>query len=690
MNRDLKGMFEPKNIAVVGASRDPKKVGAIVLKNIIRSGYTGKIYPINPNIDSVGNLNFYKSVSDLPEVPDLLIVAVPAEIANSVIEEAGKVGIKNVVLFSAGYKEEGKEGKFLEDNLKQIAEKYNINILGPNCLGFNNKKFNLNATFGQDVKNNGNLRIISQSGAIATALVDWGETINLGIDTLVTLGNKAVVNEKDILNYWNDGKYHPTGLYLESILDGKKLVEILKNYTKHNPVFILKPGKSSGAVKAMMSHTGAIAGADNILDEAIRESGAIRCNELSDFFDLCMAFKIDKIPKGNRVAVVTNAGGPAVLATDTIEKYGLKLAEITMETKVKLDSCLPRMASFINPIDVLGDSLAARFGEALEIVLQEKNVDSVVAVLTPQLMTEIEKTAEIISFLANKYPLPIFCSFIGGSKVAQGEKIFNEKNIANFDYPERAIFCLSKLYEWYKNKQNINYKLKITNYEFNNDDIKKTISEAKENGQTVLDSFLANELIEAMGLSVPETKKIEDANAGIKFAKKNGWPVVLKISGGEILHKTEVSGVITNIRSEYQFKKSFKKIKQIGYDVQIQQQIEGGVEVILGIKRDPNFGPVLLFGAGGKMAELIQDRNLRISPLNQEKVESMINESKVYKLLNGFRNDQVYDLLNFKKIAFVLEELMIKNEDIEEIEINPVIITHGKAFCVDVKVKLVN
>jgi len=688
MEKDLKGMFEPKSIAVVGASREPTKVGAIVLKNIIRSGYVGNIYPINPNIDNVGQMKFYKSVADLPEIPDLLVVAVPAKVANLVLEEAGKFGIKNAVIFSAGYKEEGTDGKILEEELKNIANKYDINVLGPNCLGFNNLNKNLNATFGANITNKGRLRIISQSGAIATALVDWGEAVNLGFDQLVTIGNKTVLDENEILGYWQNDEGYPTGLYLESISDGKELVNILKKYTKNNPVFILKPGKSLGAVKAMMSHTGAIAGEDNVLNQAIKESGAVRCEELSDFFDMCKAFSSGKIPNGPAVAVVTNAGGPAVLSTDTVEKYGLQLAQLSPETREKLDVCLPRMASFMNPIDVLGDSLAQRFGEALEIVLQEKSVDSVVAILTPQLMTEIEKTAEIIGELNKKYPQPIFCSFIGGSKIRAGENILNLKNIANFDYPERAIFCLSKIYEWYKNKQNINYELKITNYEFNDKEIKNIINDAKNNNQKVLDSFQADKLMQNLGLSVPETIKINNVNEGVDFAKKSGWPVVLKISGGDVLHKSELGGVVVDIRSEYKLKKSFEKMSRPNFEMQIQQQIEGGVEVILGIKRDPNFGPVLLFGAGGKMAELVKDRNLRLLPLTEDKVKSMISESKVYTLLNGFRNDKVYDLTELYKVIFALEKLMTETPKIDEIEINPVIITHDKTFCVDVKVKI--
>lgn len=697
MERDLRGMFEPKSIAIVGVSQDPKKVGAIVLKNIILSGFAGKIYPINPNIDSVGNLKFYKSVSDLPEIPDLIIVSVPAKIANHIIEEAGKFGIKNAVIFSAGYKEEGDEGKILEEELKSMADKYKINVLGPNCLGFNNKSFNLNATFGADINNKGNLWIISQSGAIAAALVDWGQSINLGFDQLVTIGNKTVVNENDILSYWS-GATNPTGMYLESISDGKKLVEILKNYTKNNLVFILKPGKSSGAVKAMMSHTGAIAGEDSVLEEAIAESGAIRCQELSDFFDLCMATSSGKIPLGPNVVVVTNAGGPAVLSTDTIEKYGLKLAEISSETKAKLDNCLPRMASFINPVDVLGDSLAERFGEALEIVLQEKKVDAVVAVLTPQLMTETEKTAEIISELNNKYPQPIFCSFIGGSKITAGENILNKKNIANFDYPERAIYCLAKMWEW-KTKTlpvgSISPSPSLTRLPDGqarggqeNEEIKNIINNAKNNNQKVLNNFESDKLVKSLGLTTPLTAKVENVEEAIEFAKNNGWPVVLKISGGDLLHKSDVGGVITNIRSEYQLKKGFEKLKTLKNDIQIQQQIEGGVEVILGIKRDPNFGLVLLFGAGGKMTELIKDRNLRLLPLTEDKVKSMITESKVYTLLNGFRNDKVYELEELYKIFFALEKLMTDNDQIDEIEINPVIIAHNQTYCVDVKVKL--
>jgi len=426
MERDLKGLFCPKSVAVIGVSKDPGKVGSITLKNIIVSGFKGKIYPVNPNIQEFGGLKFYSNVGGIPEVPDLAVIAVPVGVVMEVMEEIGQKGIKNVVLFSAGFKEAGEEGAKLEKELVEVANKYQINVLGPNCLGFANNDWPINVTFAQVIKNRGNLRIISQSGALAAAMFDWCEATGMGFDQLVTIGNKAVVGENEILQYWlenptktlEDGDglsaVCPIGIYLESITEGKELLPILRTMSQKNPVFILKPGKSSAAAKAMHSHTGAIAGEDSVLEEAMKEAGAIRCQELGDFFDLARAFSWENVPMGPRVAVVSNAGGPAVLSTDTIKSVGLELAEFSDDSKQKLKDSLPRMASFLNPVDVMGDALADRFRGALEIVMSEKTVDAVVVILTPQLMTQIEKTAEIIGSFSKKYQQPILCSFIGG------------------------------------------------------------------------------------------------------------------------------------------------------------------------------------------------------------------------------------------------------------------------------------
>ena len=704
MTRDLSKLFNPSSIAVVGASQFPEKVGAIALKNIILSKYSGKIYPVNPTISNVGSLKFYPTLSDLPEIPDLVVIAIPAKLVTNVLEECGFLGIKNVLIFSAGFKEAGEEGADLEKKLIEVAHHFHLNILGPNCLGFASTDPSLNVTFGQVVTNPGNIRFISQSGALAASLFDWCQSTGLGFNNLTTIGNKSIVNENDILKYWlpaltlpND-TLKPVSLYLESIADGQEFIKIIKQITLFNPVFMLKPGKSPSSVAAMRSHTGSIAGEDKVLAAALSEAGIIRCQELGDFFDLAQAFSWTSVPLGPGVAVISNAGGPAVLTADTISSLGLEMAVLSSQTREKLQESLPRMASIINPVDVLGDALAQRFGEALEIVLQEKSVDSALILLTPQLMTQVEKTAEIIGSLSKKYPKPVICSFIGGSSTATGQKILYHNQIPNYPYPERAVKVIASMWQWQKwrlsplsisiPKSNLAHKLKI----------KEIINSALQIKLPTLDNQAASMLMEAINIPVPPSKLIQSYDEALLFSRENSFPLVLKMSAPGLLHKADIGGVITGLNSETELKAAFDKMTSSvttlskdfsqKIEIQIQKQISGGIEVILGIKRDPSFGPVFLFGAGGKFAEIFADSNLTLLPLNLEKAKKIVQSSKVYKLLSGFRDDPPYKLDKLYQIMLTLGHLITDYPEIREIEINPVIITHEDTWALDPKVLL--
>ena len=704
MTRDLSKLFNPSSIAVVGASQFPQKVGAIALKNIILSKYSGKIYPVNPTISIVGSLKFYPTLSDLPEIPDLVVIAIPAKLVTNVLEECGFLGIKNVLIFSAGFKEAGEEGADLEKKLIEVAHHFHLNILGPNCLGFASTDPSLNVTFGQVVTNPGNIRFISQSGALAASLFDWCQSTGLGFNNLTTIGNKSIVNENDILKYWlpaltlpND-TLKPVSLYLESIADGQEFIKIIKQITPFNPVFMLKPGKSPSSVAAMRSHTGSIAGEDKVLAAALSEAGIIRCQELGDFFDLAQAFSWTSVPLGPGVAVISNAGGPAVLTADTISSLGLEMAVLSSQTREKLQESLPRMASIINPVDVLGDALAQRFGEALEIVLQEKSVDSALILLTPQLMTQVEKTAEIISSLSKKYPKPVICSFIGGSSTATGQKILYHNQIPNYPYPERAVKVIASMWQWQKwrlsplsisiPKSNLAHKLKI----------KEIINSALQIKLPTLDNQAASMLMEAINIPVPPSKLIQSYDEALLFSRENSFPLVLKMSAPGLLHKADIGGVITGLNSETELKAAFDKMTSSvttlskdfsqKIEIQIQKQISGGIEVILGIKHDPTFGPVFLFGAGGKFAEIFADSNLTLLPLNLEKAKKIVQSSKVYKLLSGFRDDPPYKLDKLYQIMLTLGHLITDYPEIREIEINPVIITHEDTWALDPKVLL--
>lgn len=711
MAKDLRGLFSPKSVTVIGASKSPEKVGAITLKNIIDSGFKGAVYPVNPKETEISGLKCYPDVNSLPETPDLAVIAIPSVAAVGVLEEIGNRGIKNTVIFSAGFSEIGPKGELLQKQLVATANKYQINVLGPNCLGFANNNLPINVTFAQAVKETGNLRIISQSGAIAAGMFDWCQTTKLGFSDFITIGNKAIITENDILEFWasqstskeNDprlSKVSPIGLYLESIVSGQEFVSIATKISQTTPIFALKPGKSPAAVTAMRSHTGAIAGEDNVLDTALKQSGIIRSQELSEFFDVARALAWENAPQGPRVAVVSNAGGPAVLSTDAIDKVGLQMAQFSQETQQKLASFLPRMASFLNPVDVLGDALADRFGQAIEAVLQEPTVDAAIVILTPQLMTQIGKTAEIIGGLSAKYPKPILCSFIGGSLAQVGEKILNDYKIPSFPFPEMAIKTLSQMWQWqnWRNLQSKNTNTRELPLEQNIDTIKNILSSARNNGQNNLDNFASNDIVAAAGIVTPLTSSVEDIKQAERFADQEGWPVVLKVSSPGLLHKSDLGGVITHIGNSDELKIAWSKLTQQidslgpdikkGLKIQVQKEISGGIEVIVGVKRDPTFGPVLLFGAGGKFTELLVDRNLHLLPISDPEVKQLVINSKIYDLLKGFRGDPPYDLDKLYETIIRLGKLVEDVEDIAEIEINPLIITHNGVWAVDTKLVL--
>jgi len=740
---DLSKMFNPKSIAVVGASRDKKKIGGILLKNLKESGFAGKVYPVNPHARKIDGLKVYSDVMSLPEVPDLVVVAIPAQFVNEVLKMVGEKGTRDVVVFSAGYKEIGEEGKKLEEELKEVCRQYQINLVGPNCLGFVNNMLPVNVTFGQVVKNKGNLRFISQSGAIAAAIFDWFAGNGLGFSEFVTLGNKAVVGENEVLDYWLEetrnkkqetrnkaeeiekklgwgwSDVYPVGMYLESIVEGRKFIELVKETSKKDPVFVLKPGKSKAAAKAMQSHTGAIAGEDAVLDAALKQAGAVRCVSLEEMFDLSRAFSWERAPKGPNVVVVSNAGGPAVISADAITEAGLKLAPIGRVIRKRLTEVLPRAASLVNPVDVLGDALAERYYQALDIVVASPKVDAVVVILTPQVMTQIEKTAMAVGEMSHKYGKPIMCSFMGGGHTERGEKILNRYRVPAFEYPERAIRALARMYEWNQWRQSEssehNEVVSMTNnqapitkqYQNSNDQYQneagQVVATATSEGRGVLDSKEAEEILKTVRIRVPESMVVETCEQAREFAGRVGYPVVLKMIGEKMLHKTEVGGVVTNIGSDGELGKKWEEMwkrklqvtsdklqEKTQGDIKflVQKQVNRGVEVIVGVKRDANFGPVLMFGAGGTMAELIRDRNLWVLPIDKEETRRLIEGSKAYKLLNGFRGEEPYSLDELVELVEKLAGLAESSPEISDIEINPVIVNREGTWAVDGKVLL--
>jgi acetyltransferase len=706
--KDLTALLSPKTVAVIGASRSPEKVGAIVLKNIIDSKFPGKLYPVNPNVSDINGLTCYSDVNSLPEVVDLAIVALPVNLVSQTLNQIGEKGIKNVLIYTAGYKEIGPEGQKLEDEMLEIAGKYSLQILGPNCLGFVNNNCPINATFGQPSQKTGNLRFISQSGAIAASLFDWCNSTSLGFSDFITLGNKTVLNENDFLEFFHDTNpksdtphtCHPIGLYLESISKGSEFIRIAQKISLTDPVFIIKPGKTKEAASAMKSHTGSIAGEDSILEAALSQAGIIRAQTMEDFFDLSRAFAWENAPTGPRVAIISNAGGPAVISADAVVASGLELAQFDTDTKTKLQEVLPRSAGILNPVDVLGDALADRYAKAAEIILSTNLADSLLVILTPQVMTQVKKTAQAITDLSKKYAKPIFCCFIGGQLVSEGEQILNQNQIPSFRFPERAISTIGAMWQW-KKRQLQPVELQAPS-QFSpapdSDRIKEIVKGALSSAHPSLNNLEANEVVSLLGIPTPATRQVDSVEGAREFAGQIGWPIVLKLSSPGLLHKATVGGVVTNIWDGTQLELAWERLNhnitlipdssRADLKFQVQKDVSTGIEVIVGLKHDPTFGPVLLFGAGGQLAELVADRNLKILPVSREQVKKLVEGSKVRKLLQNHPGEPEYPLEKLYDLIVNFTQLIPLVPEATDIEINPVIITHNDVWAVDTKIVL--
>ncbi|MBI2444479.1 MAG: acetate--CoA ligase family protein [Candidatus Magasanikbacteria bacterium] len=712
--RSLDRLLRPRTLAIVGASRDDKKVGHVVLHNILGAGFRGTVYLVNPEAKSIDQLPCYAKYRDLPEAPDLAIIALPSPATLKILPALAARGTKNIVIFSAGWRETGTAGEQQEIKLKQLAERAKLNILGPNCLGFLNASVNLNATFGRVLMQAGNLRFISQSGAIATALFDYAAANSLGFSEFITLGNKTVIDEVDILTYWQTAgaphrtmedltseglaPYQPIGLYLESLERGQEFLQAVKIFSRHHPVFLIKPGRTAAAQTAMQSHTGALAGDEAVLTAALKSAGVIHCRTLEDLFDLSRFASWERAPQGPRVAIISNAGGPAVVATDNLTEAGLTLAPLSGAAKKTLRRWLPAFANVNDPIDLLGDALAKRYQIALQTVAAEPQVDALLVIITPQLMTQIEQTAEVISALSKKWQKPIVGALMGGQEIVAGEQVLNRYKIPSFRFPERALQALGALWWWQKWRQ--------TTAKERRPHLKslpllsraqKIIRQHQRRRLLALSPLAANTLLAATGLATPPSAAVWSGEAAGQWAAKIGYPVVLKLSSSALLHKTEQRAVITNIANQRaltaawrQLEKKRRSLKQTREtpELFIQRQIQGGIEVIVGVKRDRNFGPVLLFGAGGTWAELIGQSIVHLLPLTIDKAAEMIKQSTVGRLLTGYRGAPASATTELALLMTRLGELALRIPAIKEIEINPVIVTPTRAWAVDIRVIL--
>ena len=696
----LDAIFSPKSLAVVGASTTPGKVGHDIFVNILNGKFTGTLYPVNPKARSVACVKAYPTLSDIPDDIDLAMIILPPHLALKSTQDAIDKGVKGIVIVSAGFREVGGEGLEIENKIVALCKDAGVRIIGPNCLGVINPNpdIRLNASFSARMPESGNVSFISQSGALCTAVLDFAADRDFGFSKFISIGNKADVDELDLLRYLHaDQETEVIMIYLEELRHGAEFVETVKEITSGDapkPVLVIKSGRTGAGAKAAASHTGALAGTEAVYDAIFQQSGIIRVESIDELFDFATAFAYKdesalgklrrKVPHGNRVAIVTNAGGPGIVATDVTVSSGLQLSQLSQDTLETLASHLPSAANINNPVDIIGDAAQDRYENALSAVIRDENVDGALVILTPQSMTNALATAQVIVRIASRSHKPILCCFMGIIDVSTGVKYLQGHGIPVFKFPENAAKAFGALYRYAKwlNRQ------VLAPFQLKHDENRaaELIQELIDKGLSHVGEREGLELLKCYGFKTLETQLTSNAPAAADAAQKMGFPVVLKIVSPQIIHKSDAGGVKVGLETRKAVKEAFETIvtnaKNYHDDVEItgvlvQKLAPRGEEVILGMNRYPVFGPLIMFGLGGIFVELFADVVFRLAPVNRNSVRRMIRQIKGFKLLDGFRGRPRTDLEEIEKSLVRLSDMVTSHPEIQELDINP-LITHEK------------
>jgi len=678
----LEHFFSPKAVAVVGASREEGKVGHDLLKNLVNHGYKGTIYPINPKVDNLLGIKAYASLNEVPDKIDLAVIVVPAAHVEKVVDECIIKGIDSIIVISAGFKESGIEGTARERELYNKIKQHSIRMLGPNCLGLIDTQSSLNASFAADMPTQGNIAFFSQSGALCTAILDWAASECIGFSKFISMGNKTDIDEVDLIKVMDDDPHTKVVLgYLEGVKNGISFINATQKLTKKKPMIVVKSGGTMAGAKAASSHTGTLAGAENAFDAAFKQSGILRAKTIEELFDYARIFSHQNLPKGPNIALITNAGGPGIIAADAIERSTLKMTSFSKYTIDSLRSSLPAMSNVYNPVDVLGDAKADRYKFVIEKLLEDSNVDAVLIILTPQTMTEIEKTSEVIGEISNRTNKTVVTSFMGGKRIENSLKLMCQKKVPNYPFPERAVKAVEAMYKytlWQKkpipriNKINVQKEKVLSIFE-----------KVKQTGHHHLDEKDAKEVISAYGFKIPKNILTTSEVDAVKVANEIGYPVVLKISSPDILHKSDFGGVVIGVKNEVEVRRYFcditQKARRLLPDAEIkgvlvQQMITGGKELALGMSRDPQFGPLIMFGLGGIYIEILKDITFRIAPIGIEDAKEMIQEIRSFPLLKGTRGERPVDINAIVDNILWLSQMVTDFPEIVEMDINPLFV----------------
>jgi acetate---CoA ligase (ADP-forming) len=695
--RDLDAIFAPKSVAVVGASAVRGKVGHDIFVNILKGGYKGVLYPVNPNAESIASVRAYPTISDIPYALDLAMIIVPPKIALRSVREAIDKGVKGVVIVSAGFKEVGGEGLAVEQEIKNLCRESGVRLVGPNCLGVINPLENvrLNASFSTRMPKAGNVSFISQSGALCTAVLDFAGDRDFGFSKFISIGNKADVDEVDLLRYFQDDPdTEVIMIYVEELQRGQEFIEIAKEITGGNrpkPILVIKSGRTVAGAQAAASHTGSLAGSEAVYDAIFAQSGIIRVERIDELFDFAIAFAYKnenalgkmrrKVPHGNRVAIVTNAGGPGIVATDMTVFSGLALAQFSEETVDALVSHLPATANVHNPVDIIGDAAQDRYEIALNTVIKDEGVDGALVILTPQSMTNAIGTAEAIVRIARRSHKPILCCFMGIVDVSAGVKYLQENGVPVYPFPEQAAKAFGAVYrysQWLNRVELAPFRLK-----HDKEKAREIIQSNLAAGTTYLGELTGLDLLKCYGFNVLPTVLATTAQEAVKEADRMGYPVAMKIVSSQIVHKSDAGGVRINVSDARAVARAFDDIIANARAYKADAPIDGvlvqkmapkGQEVILGATHYPKFGHLLMFGSGGVMVEVFKDVTFRLAPINRNSARLMIRGVKGFALLNGFRGMPKTDLGALEKLLVSLSDLVEDNPRIKELDINPLLV----------------
>ncbi|MCD6287505.1 MAG: acetate--CoA ligase family protein [Candidatus Hydrogenedentes bacterium] len=678
----LETLLYPNRVAVIGASRKPGKVGHEIVANLIGGGYAGEIIPINPAADDVLGLPCYASLRDAHEKVDMSVIAVPSKYVKSAIEDSISAGVRSVIVISAGFKETGTKGAELEREIADLCAKNKVRLLGPNCLGLINTQNSMNASFASEMPLTGGISVLSQSGALCTAILDWAASRGVGLAKLVSMGNKADISETDFLaELGRDEHTSVIACYLESIDSGTEFIHVAETTSSIKPVIVLKSGITQAGVKAASSHTGSLAGADIAYGAAFARAGVIRADNFESLFDYATAFAMQPLPKGRRVAIITNAGGPGIMAADAIETAGMEVAQLDHFNATALRDKLPAAASVGNPIDVLGDADPERYAVAVEAALNDPSVDGLIVILTPQAMTRPAETAKAIASCVHG-DKPVLASFMGGRDVMPAREQLLASSLPDYPAPGRAVAALKAMcdYAAWRNRP----PRVVTRFPVNRRRVERILARYKRTGLREVGEFDSKSILRAYDFVVPEGQIATTIDQAVEVADRMGYPVAMKIVSPQIIHKSDMGGVRLNLMNADQVRDAYdlmmlrigRKMPEAKLDgVYVEQMCKSGREVILGMTRDPQFGPMLMFGLGGIFVEVMKDVTFHLAPITANEALEMLKGTRSYALLKGARGQAPVDVTAIAGGLQRISQLVTDFPQIIEMDINPFMVS---------------